>query len=94
MLIPASNEQHLMLKEEVVEAVGAGKFHIRAVSTVDEGIEILTGVKAGARREDGTFEEGTVNARVAARMAELTETLGQLGGKEGIRPQGSTPGET
>jgi lon-related putative ATP-dependent protease len=94
VLIPASNEQHLMLKEEVVEAVGAGKFHIRAVSTVDEGIEILTGVKAGARREDGTFEEGTVNARVAARMAELTETLGQLGGKEGTRPQGSTPGET
>jgi predicted ATP-dependent protease len=79
VMIPASNEQHLMLKEEVVDAVRAGKFHIWAVHTIDEGIEILTGVKAGTRREDGSFEEGTVNWRVAARMAELADTLAQSG---------------
>jgi predicted ATP-dependent protease len=85
VMIPDSNQQHLMLKEEVVDAVRAGKFHIWAVRTIDEGIAILTGVKAGVRREDGTFEEGTVNARVAARMAELTETLARSGRTEGPR---------
>ncbi|HLN45355.1 MAG TPA: ATP-binding protein [Candidatus Sulfotelmatobacter sp.] len=64
VMIPESNVQHLMLKEEVVNAVREGKFHMYAVRTIDEGIEFLTGVKAGERREDGTFEEGTVNYRV------------------------------
>jgi len=79
VLIPASNEQNLMLKEEVVEAVREGKFHIWAVKTIDEGIEILTGVKAGLRKEDGTFEEGTVNERVDKRLRELTQTLLKFG---------------
>ena len=61
VMIPESNVQNLMLKEEVVEAVKDGKFSIYSVKTIDEGIEVLTGAKAGQRSADGTFEEGTVN---------------------------------
>ncbi|HID86001.1 MAG TPA: Lon protease family protein, partial [Anaerolineae bacterium] len=75
VIIPESNVKNLMLKEEVVEAVEQRKFHIWPVKTVDEGIEILTGVPAGERREDGTFEEGTVNYLVDKRLRELAETM-------------------
>jgi predicted ATP-dependent protease len=75
VLIPESNVQNLMLKEEVVEAVKEGKFHIWSVKNVDEGIEILTGVKAGDRQEDGTFEENSVNDRVDKRLQELAEKM-------------------
>ena len=75
VLIPESNVENLMLKEEVVDAVKAGKFHIYPVKTIDEGIEILAGVKAGARRPDGTFEEGTVNYRVDKRLKEMAEKI-------------------
>ena len=74
-LIPASNVQNLMLKEEVVEAAKAGKFRIYPVRTIDEGIEVLTGVPAGTRREDGTYEEGTVNYLVDRRLGEMAETM-------------------
>ncbi|MBM4467523.1 MAG: ATP-dependent protease [Chloroflexi bacterium] len=79
VLIPESNVQNLMLKKEVLEAVKEGKFHIWAVKTVDEGIEILTGVKAGARKEDGTFEEDSVNDRVDRRLQELAERMKEFG---------------
>jgi predicted ATP-dependent protease len=75
VLIPESNVQNLMLKEEVVDAVKAGKFHVNTVKTIDEGIEILTGVKAGARRSDGTFEEGTLNYLVDKRLKAIAEKL-------------------
>jgi len=74
-VIPASNVQNLMLKEELVEAAKAGKFRIYPVSTIDEGIEVLTGVPAGARRKDGTFKEGTVNYLVDRRLSEMAERL-------------------
>ncbi len=64
-----------MLKEEVVEAVKAGKFHVYPVGTIDEGIEILTEVKAGTKRPDGTFEEGTVNYKVDKCLREMAEKL-------------------
>ena len=64
VLIPQANVQHLMLREDIVEAVKDGKFSIYAVSTIDQGIEILTGVKAGERGADGSFPAGTVNRRV------------------------------
>src|SRR5574341_1382274 len=60
VIIPKSNVTNLMLKEEVVEAVKERRFHIWGVQTIDEGIEILTGMKAGEKMETGTFEEGTV----------------------------------
>ncbi|MBI4301801.1 MAG: AAA family ATPase [Chloroflexi bacterium] len=75
VIIPASNVRNLMLKEEVVEAVREGKFHIYPVKTIDEGMEILTGAKAGVKREDGTFEEDTVNYRVDKRLRELAKGL-------------------
>jgi lon-related putative ATP-dependent protease len=74
-MIPASNVQNLMLKEEMVEAGRAGTFRIYPVKTIDEGIEVLTGVPAGERREDGTYEEGTVNCLVDKRLREMAEKL-------------------
>ncbi|PIU78940.1 MAG: ATP-dependent protease [Nitrospirae bacterium CG06_land_8_20_14_3_00_70_43] len=73
VLIPAANVHHLMLRRAVVEAVAAGRFHIYPVATIDEGIELLTGLPAGARDGDGLYPPGTVNGRVEARLAELAE---------------------
>jgi len=75
VMIPESNVQNLMLKEEIVEAVKAGKFHVYSVRTIDEGIEILTGTKAGNRQKDGSFENGTVNSSVDKRLNEMAEKL-------------------
>ena len=73
VLIPASNQRHLMLKSAVVDAVRAGQFHIYAVETVDQGIELLTGVAAGERDAAGKFPAGSVNALVEARLVELAD---------------------
>jgi lon-related putative ATP-dependent protease len=73
VLIPASNVRHLMLRHEVVEAVRDGKFHIYPVRTVDEGIELLTGLSAGERDADGLFPEGSINQRVEYRLISLAE---------------------
>jgi lon-related putative ATP-dependent protease len=75
VMIPDSNVQNLMLKEEVVDAVKAGKFNVYSVKTIDEGIEVLTGAKAGQRRADGTYEEGTVNYLVDKQLREMAEKL-------------------
>jgi len=66
-----------------VEAVKEEKFHIWPVETIDEGIEILTGVKAGQRGVDGTFEAGTVNYLVDKRLRELAETMREFAAVEG-----------
>ncbi len=71
VLIPVSNVKHLMLRQDVIEAVTAGEFHVYPVAHVDEGIEILTGTPAGERRDDGTFPEDSVNGRVQRRLAEM-----------------------
>lgn len=68
VIIPATIQQNLMLKPEVTEAIRAGRFHIYAVRTVDEGMEILTGLKAGKPTKNGTYPPNTVNGRVAARL--------------------------
>jgi lon-related putative ATP-dependent protease len=75
VLIPATNVRHLMLKEEVVEAVRAGRFHIWSVATIDQGIEILTGVPAGERGADGSYPEGTINFLVDKRLEEFGESM-------------------
>jgi predicted ATP-dependent protease len=75
VMIPESNVQNLMLKEEVLDAVKAGQFNIYSVKTIDEGIEVLTGQKAGQRRPDGTFEEGTVNYLVDKALGEMADKL-------------------
>ena len=75
VMIPASNTQNLMLKEDVCRAAEEGKFSLYPVKTIDEGIGVLTGVPAGERREDGTYEENTVNYLVNMRLTEMAETL-------------------
>ena len=89
VLIPATNVKHLMLRQDVVAACEAGKFHIYPVETIDQGIEILTGVEAGVKRDDGTWPEGTVNACAAARLAKFAESL--RGFAMGSRREEQTP---
>ncbi len=72
VLIPAANVRHLMLRQDVVDACAAGKFAIYAVNTVDEAIELLTGVPAGEANAEGMVPAGTVNFMVAAQLAELS----------------------
>jgi lon-related putative ATP-dependent protease len=71
VMIPHLNIGDLMLRKDVVEAVKEGKFRIYSVKTIDQGIEILTGVEAGERLEDGRFKEGTVNDLVDKKLREL-----------------------
>ena len=73
VLIPKSNVQHLMLREDVVEAVRNGQFAIYPVGTIDEGIEILTGVKAGERGAEGRFPAGTINRLVEDKLRSFAE---------------------
>ena len=73
VIIPVPNVQHLMLRHDVVEAVAAGKFHIYPMHNVDQAIELLTGIPAGAPDEDGNFPKGTVNQLVEARLIALAE---------------------
>ena len=79
VMIPASNVSNLMLKQEIVDAVQAGKFHIWPVRTIDEGIEVLTGIPAGEKRKDGSYLNGTINALTDRRLLELAETLVEFG---------------
>ncbi len=75
VIIPESNIQNLMLREDVVEAVEQDRFHVYPIRSVDEGIEILTGRPAGERGSDGSFPEGTVNGSVDRRLREMAERL-------------------
>ncbi len=67
-----------MVKTEVVEAVAAGKFHVWAVGHVDEAMEVLTGLAAGQRQPDGSFEAGTLNARVDQKLRQMMELAREL----------------
>ena len=78
VMIPKANVHNLMLRADVVDAVKAGKFRIYAVSTIDEGIEVLTGVNAGARNSDGSYPEGSVNDRVQKKLQLFTEQQKKL----------------
>jgi predicted ATP-dependent protease len=78
VIIPAANVRHLMLKPEVVEAVAAGQFTVWAVRTVDEGIELLTGMPAGERRPDGSFPRDTVHGLVQHRLHKLATGLAEF----------------
>jgi lon-related putative ATP-dependent protease len=69
VLIPAANVKHLMLRKDVVDACAAGKFHVIPVESIDQGIEILTGLPAGEADVTGRYPEGTINQRIATRLA-------------------------
>jgi ATP-dependent Lon protease len=87
VIIPHQNVKDLMLKTEVVQAVKDGKFHIYPVQTVDQGIEILTGEKAGEVKDDGTYEEGTVNYLVDRQLKEYAENLRRFGRYEMLKAE-------
>ena len=75
VLIPASNIENLMLHKDVVEAVDAGQFHIYPVTSIEEGIELLTGVPAGKPDEDGAYPEDSVFGQVTARLEAIQTAL-------------------
>jgi len=86
VIIPASNVKHLMLRSDIVAAVREGSFHIHAIENVDQALEILTGETAGVSAADGSYPSGTINHRVALKLAEFAEKLAAFArraGKEG-----------
>jgi predicted ATP-dependent protease len=91
VIIPEQNVKNLMLREDVVEAVRQGKFHIYPVRTIDEGITVLTGLEGGERQEDGTYPEGTVNHAVQNRLRDLATKLKDFGKKEEEETEGEEP---
>jgi lon-related putative ATP-dependent protease len=82
VIIPEKNIQNLMLKHEVTDSVKEGKFHIWPISTVEDGIEILTGMKAGELQPDGTYPEGTLFRKVDDRILEIAEIVRRFGKEE------------
>lgn len=83
VVIPRSNVKNLMLKKEVIESVKQGSFRVYAVGTVDEALEVLTGVPAGERQSDGTYPEGTVNFLVDRKLREMAKKLKSEDKQEG-----------
>jgi lon-related putative ATP-dependent protease len=82
VLIPRANVEHLMLRDDVIEAVRGGRFRIFAVETVDQGIELLTGREAGGRGPDGSYPEGSINRLVEARLAAMAEVVRRFAGRD------------
>lgn len=78
VMIPYQNIDDLTLNDEVIEAIQQGKFHIYPVKTIDQGIEILTGVPAGERQSDGTYPQNTVHNLVSQKLKEYTDTILKL----------------
>ncbi len=79
VIIPRANVRNLMLREEVVDAMRGGQFHVYAVSTIDEGIELLTGMPAGVADVDGAYPEGTINGLVSRTLRTFTERVRVFG---------------
>ena len=96
VMIPHLNVPDLMLRKDIVQAVREGKFHIYPVKMIDEGIEILTGVEAGGRLENGRFQEGTVNDLVDKKLRELNTKMKDYdgGGEEGAKEEKKKEGKS
>jgi predicted ATP-dependent protease len=95
VLVPQANVQHLMLREEVVAMVKEGRFAIYPVSTVDQGIALLTGMPAGDRGADGRFGEGTFNRLVEDKLELFAQRLKAMPGgmRGGENPIASLQGK-
>ncbi|MBI2843654.1 MAG: AAA family ATPase [Armatimonadetes bacterium] len=87
VIIPHQNVRHLMLKEEVIQAVRDGKFHVWPVRSIDEGIEILTGVPAGEQRADGSYPEDSVHYLVNSRLQDMANKVKEFGVTDGFVPR-------
>jgi predicted ATP-dependent protease len=89
VIIPATNVKHLMLRKDVRDAVEAGKFAIHAIDSVDDGIELLTGLPAGQRDGKGLFPDGSINRRVEetlVRYSDAMQAYASKGGKGSSAP--------
>jgi predicted ATP-dependent protease len=86
VLLPRANLEHLVLGEDVAQAIREGKFHLYAVETVAQGIEVLTGVPAGERDPQGRFPAGSVFGRVERRIIEIAERLREAEGHARVPP--------
>ena len=75
VMIPHQNLRNLMLREDAMEAIREGKFHIYAVKTIDQGLQVLPGYPAGEPQVDGTYPEGTMNYLVTQRLLELNQSM-------------------
>ncbi len=75
VMIPLSNVDDLMLREDVLDAVARGKFHIWPIARVEQGVELLTGTPAGVRSGSGKFDQGTVFARVDERLRDMARMM-------------------
>jgi len=82
VIIPEQNINNLMLKKEIIDAVKKGKFHIWAVKNIDEGIELLTGQRAGARLDSKEFEKDTVYWKADQRIREINKVLSKSAEEE------------
>jgi len=80
VLIPVSNVKHLMLRRDVIEAVEAGQFHVYPVAHINHCLELLTGLPAGERCDNGEFPEGSVNQKIRIRLLDFAEKLQKFGG--------------
>jgi lon-related putative ATP-dependent protease len=87
VLIPASNVDHLMLRQDVVDAAEQGKFRVIPVKTIDEGISLLTGRPAGRRGRSGKFPKESINALVEERLLSFAEARRRFGSKPGPEPE-------
>ncbi len=77
VMIPVQNIDNLQLSDEIIEAVKNKQFHIYSVSTIEEGIEVLTGVPAGKKDKDGKFPAGTVNYLVYEKLKKYAKTVNE-----------------
>jgi predicted ATP-dependent protease len=98
VLLPRTNLPHLVLRDDVAGAVAAGKFHLYAVETISQGIEILTGLPAGTRDASGRFPAASVFGRVERRIIEIAERLREAEGHHHVvtevaEPDDGTAGE-
>ncbi len=93
VLIPQANTVHLMLRQDVVEAVAAGQFHIYPIQTIDQGIELLTGVAAGDLDREGSYPADSVNGRVIARLESFRKTQQAFAAPPKHTAKESTPKE-
>ena len=75
VVIPGKNVKHLMIKQEVMDAVKEGKFSIYPIDRVEDGMEIFTGMPMGAMKDDGTYPEGTINYLVTKRLEEISQAI-------------------
>ncbi len=89
VIIPASNVKHLMLRQDVVAAAAEESFRIFPIETVDQGLELLTGLPAGEPGEDGNYPAGTINHRIAARLDAFAAKAADLGRSAAITQAGS-----